>query len=267
MTQRRLGPWGPRIAIHGLRGWASVGVISLVSVGGLFAVGGCHSDCEAPVGDFETPVSEAVLSATWTDAAGGSATVVVANGPYRVSDASVDLLVEVFRDQAGIDLTVVEGGDTGLGDTGILPWRDVSRAGAALAPPNGGLVLVIMSVSDTDFPTATFGFLDFWNTSVAVMVIHRDAARIRAVGPVTPEVIETLTVLHEAGHWLGVPARDHHVSSVDNTHCTNARCVMFSGSRLSGCGILVNLVTGIPSGFGPECAEELEEMRRRRSEP
>ena len=62
-------------------------------------------------------------------------------------------------------------------------------------------------------------------------------------------------------------ARDHHISTVDYQHCTNANCVMFKGSRITPCAIQANLLTGLPMHFGPECAEELAEMRRRRSIP
>ncbi len=237
-----------------------LGIIGCLSL----AAGGCSPQCEPPVGRGEVPVGEASLSLYWSEPGHDRMTVVVADGPYRVSDAAVALLVEVLRDQAGIEVAVVEGGDTGLPDSGVLAWRDVVQAGVGLAPQTSDPVLIITVVSDTDYPTATYGFVSWQNQLLAVMAIHGDAAQSGAVWPVTPEVIESLTVVHEAGHWLEVPARDHHLSSVDYLHCTNAQCVMYSGGRLGMCGIMANLLTGVPRGFGPACAEELAEMRRRR---
>jgi hypothetical protein len=232
----------------------------------LVIIAGCWEHCETPASTVETPVQQATLSAFWSSPQNVRMTILVAEQPYRIADSALNFVVDVLTNQIGLQVDVVDGGDTGLPAEGVLDDDAVIQAGRALAPAGSVPTLIIVEVSDTDATYATYGLIDYENTprALAVMVVHRDPARANAVGPLTPEVIESLTVLHEVGHWFEIPGRDHHLSSVDYGHCSNPRCVMYSGSRVNPCVILSNLVTGPPLQFGPECAEELAEMRARR---
>ncbi len=246
-----------------LQGYVLTAAITCLSV----AIVGCNPQCEPPVSDHPVPMAQASLSTFWSDPAHHSVTIVITDSPYRLSASALDVLVDVLTDQIGLDVTVVEGGDTGLPATGVLSANQVIATGRSLAPETDQPVLVIIVVSDTDQPDATFGFLSYQNSPrpVAVMCIQRDSALAYAIGPITPDAIEALPALHELGHWFEIPARDHHISAVDNQHCTNAQCVMFKGGRITPCVVFANLATGLPLHFGPACAEELAEMRTRRS--
>ena len=237
-------------------------------IGVLVPAGGCCGDpqCEPPLSHERTPVADACLPDAWTRGDLRSFRVVVATGPYRLSEFAVAHLRNVMSEQAGLEVEIVEGTDTGLPGSGVLNDEDVISAGRAQIPPGDDAALVIVVVGDTTFPDATYGFIDWERGSrpTAVVGLHRAPAARITVGVISLEVIEAVIVVHEVGHWLGVPARDFHVSFLDGSHCTNARCVMFKGSRVGPCAVLANLCTGVPMRYCSDCEAELAEMRRRR---
>ena len=77
-------------------------------------------------------------------------------------------------------------------------------------------------------------------------------------------MFERTVLMHEIGHWLGVPTRKYHS---DGEHCTCEKCVMLPG-KLKLDTILPILFNaafeGVPSDFCPHCEQELVEMKRRR---
>lgn len=229
---------------------------------------GCRVDpeCEPPITDQITPVAEADLSVIWSDPSATGFRIVVTTGPYRLTDFAVERLIRVMSQQAGLEVEVVVGVDTGLPAGGALDWRDVMAAGRAQIPEDDTATLVVVVVDATDYRGATYGFIHWQNgdPTWAVMVVHRGAADRFPLSLVPRTWIETPTVLHEVGHWLGVPGRDFHTSTIDGNHCTDARCVMFKGSRINTCAVLTGLRHGLPTTFCPACAEELAELERRR---
>jgi predicted Zn-dependent protease with MMP-like domain len=229
---------------------------------------GCDQ-CESPISSVELPVDQARLSAVWSDPSHARLSVVVAERPYAFSSEAIDWLVRVLREQMGVEVDVVSGADAKLPADGRLTAEQVITAGLALVPNTTHPVVVLIEVGQFDVPGATFGFVHYQDASppVAVVCVSREAALDWQIGPITPEVIEAMTLVHEMGHWFGVPARDHHLSAVDGQHCTHARCVMYKGSRVGPCAVLANLLTGPPLGFCQDCAEELAEMARLRSLP
>jgi predicted Zn-dependent protease len=244
-------------------------VISVVGAALMLGDGGCcDSDpqCEPAVSSVRTDVSSARLPAMWTQTSVRSFRIVVATGPYRASDTAVGQLRQVMTDRAGLDVEVSEGSDTGLSGSGVLDADAVVAAGRRQIPAGTDAAAVIVTVDDTTEPDATYGFIDYRSgmRPTAVIALHRGPIAGAAVGPFSAEAIESTVLVHEVGHWLGVPARDYHTSSIDDAHCTNARCVMFKGSRMTPCVVAANVCTGIPVTFCPDCADELGEMRRRR---
>jgi predicted Zn-dependent protease len=98
-----------------------------------------------------------------------------------------------------------------------------------------------------------------------VVVLHRNPLAKDALETWTRfEDAEANTVVHEVGHWLGVPARDNHTSatSTQGKHCNHGGCVMFGGT--SPCSVLASLTAREPTGFCVDCAAELAEMARLR---
>lgn len=239
-----------------------VGIIALVA-------GGCDGDGHGvpAVSDERTPVAEADLADAWTRGDVTSFSLVVTTGPHRASDHALKKLREVMADQAGLDVDVVAGQETGLAAQGALDADEVLEAGWAQVPAGDEPAGVLVIVQNTDHASATFGFIRYrrGQRPTAVIVLHRGPMSKFAVGPVSRETIEATVLVHEIGHWLGIPARDHHRSAASTSHCTHAQCVMFKGIKQNPVGaVLANLCTGIPLRFGPDCAEELAEMRRRR---
>ena len=236
---------------------------------GVWLGGGCPqgSQCEPAMSAQVTSVAEARLPAAWCRPESSRFRVVVATGPYRVSDAALANLVAVMREQAGLAVEVVEGADTGLPAAGLVGGAAAVAAGQTQIPPGHDAVLVVVVVDDTDYPGATYGFIDYGYAGrpTAVTVLHRAPVATGGIGPIPADGVESATLVHEVGHWLGVPARGFHTSALDGSHCTNARCVMFKGSRVGPCAILANLCTGVPVRFCEDCAAELAEMRRRRA--
>jgi len=240
----------------------------IIVCGVLFpSVLGCVTQCEEPVSRERVPVEEAYLSTFWSQPGNDHLTVYVTSAPYQMPDSALDFLTTVLRDQAGIEVSVGELGDTGLPASGVLDDEEVLEVGFAMAPESTDPVVVVIEVSDTDADYATYGYMS-WRESpnpVAVVVIMRNSAEAMALGPISAEWIETVTLVHAVGHWFEVPARDYHISSEDYLHCANAQCRMARG-KIDACKVLGNLFTGIPAYFCLDCAEELAEMRRLREE-
>jgi hypothetical protein len=232
------------------------------------AAAGCTGDgrCEPALSDERVPAASAVLPAAWAEPNQTSIRIIAATGPYRVSDFALEHFRQVMAEQVGLDVTVVDGADTGLPGAGVLDHRDVIAAGQTQIPPGDEPTIVLVVVSDTDSPDAAYGYIqyEFIPRLTAVIILHRAAGDQLGQGLISPEVIEATTLVHEAGHWFGLPARDFHNSAIDGQHCTNARCVMFKGSRVGLCAIQANLLTGVPMRFGPDCEAELAELARRR---
>jgi hypothetical protein len=222
-----------------------------------------------PLSDEDVPVAQAQLPEAWTQGDLESFQIVVTTGPYRVSDYAIEQLRVVMQDQAGLNVEVVQGQDTGLSATGVLDHLEVVKAGAEQIPPGDGAVIVLVVVENTTAPNATWGYITWtWSPRpVAIMMLHAGPIVGWAVGPLTSEILEATVTIHEVGHWLGVPARDNHISSLSAGHCSNARCVMYKGIQNAPvCAVLSNLNTGVPVRFGEQCAEELAEMTWRRQE-
>jgi hypothetical protein len=245
--------------------------IGLVVAGAMSAGEGCEEEvqCTPAVSDAVTPVASATLPAGWGKAEFASFRIVAATGPYRVSSTALDRLRTVMGEQAGLSFVVTEGRDTGLPPSGVLGIDQVIRAGQEQIPQDNVATVAIVVVDSTNAPTATYGLIRYWTATrpTAVMVLHRGSIQSKAVLGIPMELIESTVVVHEVGHWLGVPARDFHKARLDPAHCTNARCVMYKGLSVNTpCVVMANMLTGIPLRFGPECAEELSELQRRRGQ-
>ncbi len=233
------------------------------------AAGCCDSDaqCEPAMSAERTPVASAKLPAVWATPGSGTVQVVVTSAPYRVSDAALERVCSALREQAGLDVWVSDGSDTGLPASGVLDYQDVLAAGRTQIPGGDGARAVVVVVESTTYPDATFGFMvdDLAARPTAVIGLHRGPMAAAAFGPVRPEDIEAAVLLHEVGRWLGVPARSYHISAIDGIHCTNARCVVFKGARAGLCALAANSCTGVPMRFCTDCAEELAELQRHRA--
>ena len=225
------------------------------------------AECEPPLTHVKTEAALAELPDLWAQPGAETLRLVVTTGPYRVSEAAIETLRGALAEQAGLALEVIDGIDTHLPATDVANWPFAVERGRAQLPDGDAPAMVVVMVQDTTAANSTFGFASFdWSDRrTAVLVLHRAALRGFAIAPVSMETLEASTMLHEVGHWLGVPARTHHISAVDSLHCTNARCVMFAGGRINSCAVSANLAGGIPLRFGPDCAEELAELARRRA--
>ncbi|MGB9626753.1 MAG: hypothetical protein ACPMAQ_18015, partial [Phycisphaerae bacterium] len=113
------------------RGERCAGVLVGLSV----AMAGCCDEaarCEPAVSPATTPVESAILPAAWAQGDVTGFHVVATTGPYRVSDTALTALAAVMGEQAGLQVAVTEGADTGLpqfGDVLSLP-PDRQSAGA-----------------------------------------------------------------------------------------------------------------------------------------
>ena len=241
--------------------------MAVACVGALTGGCGCDGQCVPSISDETSPVSEADLPAAWTRGDLTSFRIIVTPGPYRVGEHALEQLRSIIADQAGLDVEVVEGEETGLSDSGVLDYNDVVAAVSPQIPSGNDAVTVLVVVNDTNAPDATYGFVRYKSRTrpTSVIVLHRGPMNATAFGPVTLDVIEATVTVHEVGHWLGVPARDFHISALDRSHCSCARCVMHKGLKYNPvCVVAANLRTGVPVRFCPDCAEELSELKRRR---
>jgi hypothetical protein len=229
-------------------------------------MGGCPKQCEPPVSDAESSVVEPRLSTFLSGPSRVRIALLVSNGPYRVPKIAISARSAARREQPGLEVTEIDGPDTGLPGAGVLGADAAVAAACRLAPDSPDPVLVVIEVSSTDNPKGIYGWSDVCDRSrrVAIACLYGDAALANGVGSVTREVIEALTLVHEAGYAFGMSARDDHRSAVDHLHCSDARCVMCSGARANQCAIPANLLTGPPLGFCPDYSEELAELQRRR---
>lgn len=235
----------------------------------LSGLGGCcdgTAQCEPAISSATTPVEKANLPSAWARSDVTSFRIVVAAGPYRITDYALDQIRAVMSEQAGLQVEIAEGTDTGLPATGTLNDDYVVQVARRQIPPGNDPALVIVVVDNTTYSGATFGFTDYERSPrlTAVMALHRGPITGVVFGPISLEAVEATVAVHEVGHWLGVPARDSHTSSVDGSHCTWGRCVMFKGARTNPCALQANACTGLPVRFCPDCAEELAELQRRR---
>lgn len=225
--------------------------------------------CEAPLSADRTPVREARLPSAWWQGNADSFRILVTPRPYRVTDHALEQLRIVMTEQAGLRIEIAEGEDTGLPAIGTLDYADIIKIAHMQMPTDAKPTIVLVVVENSNCPDATYGFAEceYVPRPAAVIALHRGPLGAISIGPISPETMEATVVVHEVGHWLGVPARDFHTSAVDGLHCTNARCVMFKGSRAGACAIVANLSSGLPVRFCPDCAEELAELRRRTVAP
>ena len=245
--------------------WTSVWLFLLLNT---WANGGCGCDqnqtCETPMTDQQAAVSQAVLPQLWTGPQGTSLTLLMADSPYSIPDDALEPVLRALADQVGIGVTVQRvSGPANLGPDQTVTRYQATVAGCNLPWSGSGPMAAVVTVWDVGGGYGSFNncYSDLMRSTV---VIHRAGAVNAAFGPLRPEDIEALSVLHELGHWFGVPARDFHKSSVDSEHCTDGQCVMFKGSRLNTCAVFSNLLTGLPFHFCPDCAEELVEEQNRR---
>jgi predicted Zn-dependent protease len=234
---------------------------------GLSAWPGCTPVCEPPLSNERTSVQDVSLPVVWTSPAGTQLTLLLTDQPYAISQAALDRVMRVLADQAGLQVNVERIADSGLPAGERLPAGEVTAVGCALPWSGSGPVVGVVTVWDTGLG---YGFIANCTALLRkTVVINRLRAERVAIGPITADDDVALTLLHEVGHWLGVPARDFHRSALDaedgSAHCTNARCVMYKGSRVGLCAILANLTTGLPFQFCEDCAEELREEQARRS--
>jgi hypothetical protein len=233
---------------------------------------GCcgNPQCETPLSNERTPVESVAFWGPWTNPEFDTFRVIVTTGPYRVGDFALEQLRAAMAEQAGLNVTVEDGTDTGLPTGVVVDELDLLEAAADQIPDGDDAVLIVVLVDDSNAINATYGFIETYTTyagrPLAITGLHRANIVNVAVGPVTPDVIEAGTLIHEVGHWLDVPARAYHTSAVDGVHCTSARCVMFSGGRANACAIQANLCSGYPLRFCPDCAEELAELQARRQQ-
>lgn len=258
----------------------STATVLMLSLLGLTLVSsGCnYVQCAPALSCDRLAAADANYPDIWTSGKYNSFRVVAANGAYRVKDSALKNLQKVMAQQAGLDVKIIDGSDTGLPKSGKLSNHDVMAAGLAQVPDGNDPVVVIVVVNNLE--RSVKGFLTddrFYlkklakkrnitlpknmpdeDSFMAVLVLNRDKWFER--------MFEDIVLLHEIGHWLGVPARKFHIYC-DEKHCTNGRCVMFMGkwslettTRL----LLANLLTGPPKKFGSHCAEELTQIKNLR---
>ncbi len=231
----------------------------------LLTILGCDPNptCEPPITGERTNVEVASFPELWTRPGADGLSVLLTDAPYALADASLEPVRRVTLQQAGIEVSYQHVGDSGFPGEQTLSSNQLVRMGCVLAANGSGPRVAVITVWDSD--DGSFGFIEPCSDQTGTIIIHRARSRDAAIGPITVEQIDALTLLHEFGHSLGVPARAYHTSSIDGEHCTNGNCVMFKGSRVNTCAVLANLSTGLPLRFCDDCAEELQEQQARRA--
>ena len=226
----------------------------------LLMAAGCtgpSSDCDTPLSDEPVLVTDAALPDLWID--NGSVTILLMEGDSLVSNHSLDTLAMILLEQAGVEVEAISRiqGDSDMGALTIDEVESLGFDAAAQNPSNEPLIVIVKVSETTDYPAN--GWISSRGDVAVICLEHKFMSQ-----HILPEdTVEAMTLIHEFGHWLGVPARDYHTAS-DGKHCTDCRCVMQAGEEIDAQVILANLLTGPPIRFGAKCATELAEIRRRR---
>jgi hypothetical protein len=257
------------------------GLIQVVMFLPVLLAAGCKTiQCAPALSCEKQPVDKVAYPKIWTSGKYDSFQLVVTNGPYRIKDSSIEHLKNAVKEKAGLDIEVVEGTSTGLPADHKVENKEILAAGLRQIPSSDKPVVVVVVVNgvtgvDYDYKGIiycsqshlrklarenTVQFppdLSHEASYFAVLILNRSHLVTR--------LAEDLILIHEIGHWFGVPAREFH-TSCDRAHCTNGRCIMFAGRvdfptliRL----VAVNLL-GLTNQYGPDCMEELAEMQRQR---
>jgi hypothetical protein len=266
----------PQKRIHDNRLQGSI-VVLVVVVFPLFLAMGCKMVQCAPALSCEMqPVDKVVYPKIWTSGKYDSFRLVVTTGPYRVKDKAITRLKNVVKEQAGLDIEVIEGIDTGLPADRIISQDEAVIAAIRQIPPGDTPVVVVVAVNGAHGKGFIIDFQAYLREVAKnnnIELPNNLSKEVKFIGVIVlnrssfiEHWFEDIVLIHEVGHWLGIPVREFH-TGCDKSHCTNGRCLMFAGKwdfpmtmRLLG----ANLLTGPPRQFCLYCAEELTEMRRQR---
>ncbi len=243
-----------------LFGLLSSGLLQMSCGGGM---------CSEPLVQGDMAITESMLSTVWTNPANSQITLVVTDGPYRISDASIELLKTVLTEQAGLSVNVVDGVETGF-STEQLVSSEVALKGYDIAqdyPRPTMVVLLVDQMEEGTYAASNYcnqGNAGLWDPDPALSVIVMQR-RIILQNPFADQV-EGMILVHETGHFLEVPARDNHTTLTEpyGRHCTYGHCAMYDGG-VNSCSVMNNL-GGIPTRYCDACAEELNAMKQIREQ-
>ena len=193
--------------------------------------------------------------------------IVVSTTPYEISKSTLDSIQLFFKKSLGLQ-TKVSKLDLEISKRTDLTKAELFNASKKVLERAKMPTVVIITLKKAK------GFGGYgWITAAETSY---DNAEKYPVGVVTfirkdfiAEKYEWLTITHEIGHWIGVPARGCHIYK-DGAHCSNLRCLMTSGPGSNMprwlCSVGLSIVFLSPPDFCDDCKRELAEMKKLHSQ-
>ena len=230
-----------------------------------------------PNSDSITAVSEAIYPDIWTNGKYDSFEITLLQGSYKLGPKTLRCLECTLKEQAGLTFELTYENSINLANEQLEPPEDLisqlSQASEANVPtatiivvnnPKLGCLASITYLNSSLEKLSQKWGIELsektWEEEGALAIITVNKSRL------LERLFESQVIAHEFGHWMGIPARNFHN---DNGHCTNPRCIMYSGPSNWDAAkvfqlIFANIFTGPPTRYCKYCAEELEEMKKRR---
>ena len=211
---------------------------------------GCsNTPCVEPVTETEQPLTEEAIHPMWEK----DGTLVLFAQQWPPHSAEVVDYLEQFVD---IDVRTVsldlppDLSQENLRNMANEFWAQNPERPALLLLPLYQSYLKGTSPADTQ----PFGFLEWDGDDRGHIVLNRRTAEMQ---PINADLVQHINLLHEIGHFLKIPARDHHRVMGDEKHCTHGGCAM----QYSACGMghtIANFLQhGMPTRFCESCTSEL----------
>lgn len=230
-----------------------------------------------PNSDSITAASEAIYPDIWTNGKYDSFEITLLEGSYKLGPKTLCRLESTLKEQTGLTLKLTHGNSINFTNEQSEPPEalisQLNQASEANVPT--AIIIVVNNpklgclASITYHNSALDKLSQKWGIELSEKIREEEGSlAIITVNKsrLLERLFESQVVAHEFGHWMGIPARSFHD---DKGHCTNPRCIMYSGPSNWDAAkvfqlVFANVFTGPPIRYCKYCAEELEEMKKQR---
>lgn len=189
------------------------------------------------------------------------------SGCEEPSREALDELEAAIREYCKVPAGVVVRVDAPLevpewsGTRGQWSWAAGKSLGPSPMVYRAFARLHVLYVPRMDY-RATYGFFRP-HEGIPTITVFQEAVQEASTLMITPEKVEATLLVHELGHWLGVPARGSHDDGI--RHCTRPDCVMYK--PIDWRATLANwwrvlFLWAIPDRYCVLCEEELAALRK-----